>query len=112
MTVETLWNVPMSIRPLPGPEPLDGIREPVRTGQEPVAVLEDQLAQRRQPDGPWPAGAVEHGAADGALQGGDLLTHRRLGVAEAVRRPAEGPLLGDGGQRPQVSQLDVHRRRG
>ena len=56
---------------------------------------QDQLAQRREPDGSRTTWSVEDRPADGPLQRRDLLADRRLRVAEPAGRPAEGALLGD-----------------
>jgi hypothetical protein len=47
--------------------------------------------------------AVQQPHAQLALQGLDLEAERRLGDAQALGRPAEVQLLGDGDEVPQVS---------
>ena len=54
-----------------------------------------------------PPGTVEHGAADGPLEGGDLLADGGLGVAEALRRPSERAFHGDRVERQQVAQFEA-----
>ncbi len=78
-----------------GPEPLDAVGQVVGFAEQPATTVEDQLPQRRQPDGTWPAGPIEDRAADGPLQRRDLLAHRGLGVAQPVCRSTEGAFFDD-----------------
>ena len=91
-----------------GLQPLDGLAQPLGVAEQSAAALEDQLPQDRQPHRPGPARAIEDRATDGPLQCRDLLAHRRLGVGQPTGRPAERPLVGDGDEGPQVSQVEVH----
>ena len=77
-----------------GDEALDGVAGGVDAGDDVAGVAEDELAERRQLDGPRPARAVEQRAADEPLEGGDLLADGRLGVAEADGGLAERALGG------------------
>ena len=72
-----------------------------------AGVAEDDLAERRQLDRSGTAGAVEHGAADEALEGGDLLADGGLGVAEAEGGLAERALGGDGVEGDEVPELEI-----
>ena len=54
-----------------------------------------------------PAGAIEDGAADRSLEGGDLLADRRLGVAEPLGRASERAFGGDGVEGQEVAQLEA-----
>ena len=77
-------------------------------GQHGLGVLEEHLAGGGEADRPGAAGAIEHRRAGGPLQRGDLLAHRRLGVAEGLGRLAEGAGLGHGDEGLQVADLEVH----
>ena len=107
-TLDTLWNVPTSMRPIvAGEEALDGVAGGVDAGDDVAGVAEDELAERGQLDGSGAARAVEQRAADEALEGGDLLADGRLGVAEADRGPAERALGGDGVEGDEVAELEI-----
>ena len=107
-TLDTLWNVPTSMRPtVAGEEALDGLAGGVDPGDDVAGVAEHELAERRQLDRAGAAGAVEHGPADEALEGGDLLADGGLGVAEAGGRPAERALGGDGVEGDEVAELEI-----
>ena len=54
-----------------------------------------------------PPGRSNSRAPDVALERGDLLADRRLGVAERERRRAERALLRDRPQRGEVAYLDA-----
>ena len=56
---------------------------------------------------PGTARPLEHRAANRLLQRGDLLTDRRLCVAEPSARPPERALLDDGSHRRQVPQFHI-----
>ena len=58
--------------------------------------------------GSRPAGPVEHRRAGDPLEGGDLLAHRRLRVAERLGRLSEGAGFGDGDEGLEVTYFDVH----
>jgi hypothetical protein len=73
-------------------------------------VRQDQLAERRDPDRPRPAGPVEHRAADGPFERGDLLAHRPLRVAEPLGGAAERSLDGYGVERHEVTQFEGRER--
>jgi hypothetical protein len=93
--------------PIPGLEPVhrgchrDGLRQQV------APVCQYYRAERGDPHGLGPARPVEYRPADGFLQRGDLLAHRRLGVAKPGCGPAERALIGDGGHGGEMPQLDV-----
>jgi hypothetical protein len=74
-------------------------------------VGEHDPAERGDTDRLRPARTVEHRAADGLLQPGDLLTHRRLGIAEPRCRPAERTLVDDGRHGGEMAQLDLRHSR-
>ena len=74
-----------------------------------MGVLEEQGAGGGEPHRPRPAGPVEHRGAGHPLEGGDLLAHRRLRVAERLGRLPEGAGLGDGDEGLQVTHLELHR---
>lgn len=57
-----------------------------------------------------PAGAVEHGAPDRPLERGDLLAHGGLRVPEALRRPPERTLDGNGVERGEVAKFEAGER--
>ncbi len=90
-----------------GEEALDGVAGGVDAGDDVAGVAEDHLAEGRQLDRPGAAGAIEHGAADEALEGGDLLADGGLGVAEPQRRLAERALGGDGVEGDEVPELEI-----
>ena len=52
------------------------------------------------------ARAVEERLPDDPLEGGDLLAHRRLRVAEVLGGPPERPFGGDGKESDKVAELD------
>ncbi len=89
-------------------EPVDSVAQSFCLRQQIATVLEDHCAQRGDPYRPGPTRPIEHLAADGSLQRGDLLAHRRLGITEPSGRPAEGALVGHGDHRGEVAQLEVH----
>ena len=62
----------------------------VQPGDDRPGVHHQRLPDRGQPDPPGPARPLQQRRADGALEGGDLLADRRLGVAEPQRGRAEG----------------------
>jgi hypothetical protein len=68
-------------------------------------VAQDHGAKRCDPDLFRTARSVEHGPTDCQLERGDVLTDGRLRVTEPGRRTPEGLLIGDRGQRCQVSEL-------
>ena len=53
--------------------------------------------------------AMEELGPDLGLEPLDLLADRGLGDVDAVRRPAEVELVGDGQEVPQVAELDTHK---
>jgi hypothetical protein len=69
------------------PEAIDGVGQRLRLREQIAPVFQDHLAEVSDPYGSRTSGPVEDGAADGLLQRGDLLAHRRLGVAEPTGRP-------------------------
>ena len=77
-------------------------------GEHGVGVLEEERAGRGEPHRSRPAGPVEHRGAGHPLEGGDLLAHRRLGVAERLGRLPEGAGLGDGDEGLEVTYFEVH----
>ncbi|MEZ5117823.1 MAG: hypothetical protein R2737_16300 [Candidatus Nanopelagicales bacterium] len=81
-----------------------GQHQPV---QDRPRVLEQQRTGRGDLDRPRAARPVEHRLSDRPLQPGDLLADRRLGEAQPRAGAAERPLLGDGPQREQVTDLEV-----
>ena len=93
--------------PVTGLEPVDGGGEARRLRQQVAPVREHHRAEGRDAHPFRPAGPVEDRAADGLLQRGDLLADRRLGVAEAERRPSERTLVGYRGEGGEVPQFDV-----
>ena len=92
---------------LAGEEAVDGVAGRVDAGDDVAGVAEHELAERRQLDGSGAARAVEQGAADEPLEGGDLLADGRLGVAEADRGTAERALRRHGVERREVAQFEV-----
>jgi hypothetical protein len=88
-------------------EPVDGVGQRLCLREQIAPVGQDHLAEGSDPYRPGTSRPVEDGATDGLLQPGDLLAHRRLGVAEPNRRSPERSFLGDGGHGPQMAQLDV-----
>ena len=92
---------------LSGEEAVDGLAGGVDAGDDVAGVAEHELAERRQLDRPRAAGAVEQGAADEPLEGGDLLADGGLGVAEAHGGTAERALRGDGVEGDEVAQFEV-----
>jgi hypothetical protein len=69
-------------------------------------LLEERLAGGGQADGA--RAAVDELGAELVLEVLDLPTERRLRDVEALRGPTEVALLGQGHERAQVTQLDVH----
>ena len=92
---------------LAGQEALDGLAGGVDPGDDVAGVAEHELAERGQLDRSGTARPVEHGPADEALEGGDLLADGRLGVAEAGGRPAERAFGGHGVEGDEVAELEV-----
>ena len=90
-----------------GLEPLDGIGQRLGLRQQVASLLEDHGAERRDPYRPGTARPLEHRASNGPLQGGDLLTDRRLRVAQSRGRSAERALLDDGSHRRQMPQFNI-----
>ncbi len=72
-----------------------------------AGVVVEHPAHRGQLDRAGTAWPIEHGLADDALEGGDLLADRRLGEAEAARRPAEGAFVGHRLEGEEVADLDI-----
>ena len=77
-------------------------------GEHGVGVLEEQGSGGGEPHRPRSAGPVEHGRAGHPLEGGDLLAHRRLRVAERLGRLSEGAGFGDGDEGLEVTHLELH----
>ena len=100
----------MSIRPLPALKRSTASASASDLRQQIAAVGQDHLAKGSDPYRPRTSGPVKDGATEGPLQRGDLLAHRRLGVAKPGRRSPERSFLGDGSHGPQVAQLDVRPR--
>ena len=92
---------------LTGLEPLERVGRRLRPGEDVTGVGQHQLAERREPYRAGTAGAVEHRAADRALERGDLLADRRLRVPEAIGGLAEGALGGHRVERGEVAQLEA-----
>ncbi len=90
-----------------GEEAVDRIAGGVDPGDDVSGVGEHDLAERGQRHRARPTRAVEQRAADDPFEGRDLLADRRLGVAEAGRRPAERALRGDGVEGDEVAELEV-----
>ena len=86
--------------------PLDEVHGVDRRGrcvQHPVRMVDQDLARRREDD---PAVvAHEEGGAEFLLQGDDLLAQRRLGDADALRRPGEVQLLRDGQEVAELAHV-------
>ena len=61
----------------------------LQSRHDPLRVTEEQGARLRQGHGPRTSGALDQTLADDALEGCDLLTDRRLRVAEPLRGTAE-----------------------
>ena len=76
----------------------------VDVGQEPPGPVEQRLARDRQLDAV--GGAAQEIAAQQLLEPADLPAEGGLGEVQAVGRAPEVELLGDGDERPQVTQLD------
>ena len=89
------------------PESIDGVGQRLRLRQQIASMGQDHLAKGGDPYRPGTSGPVEDRATEGPLQRGDLLAHRRLGVAEPGRRSPERSFLGNSGHGRQVAQLDV-----
>ena len=106
ITLDTLWNVPISTRPSP-PEPVERGCHRGRLGEQVAPVGQDQAAERGDPHRLRPARPVEHCPADGLLQRRDLLADRRLAVAHPCSGPAERTLIGDGRHGSEMPQLRV-----
>ena len=77
----------------------------VEAVEDHFGVAQQGPTDRGEDDWFRPAGALEHRAAHESLEAGDLLADGRLGVAEDVGGPPEGPLLGYGAQCFEVSYL-------
>jgi hypothetical protein len=72
---------------------------------DPRGVTEEELPGFGERDAARPARALHELLADDALEGLDLLAHRRLGVAELLGSTPERALVGDrleGGEMPQL----------
>ena len=91
-------------------ESVDIVGDRVDPAQDVACVLEHQLAERCELDGPRATRAVEERSADESLEGRDLLAHRRLRVAETLGRATERALGGDGVEGDQVSRLELSER--
>ena len=79
----------------------------VDRGQDLAAALEQHLAGGRELDAA--RGPVQQRLAELGLEAADLLRERRLRDVQALGGAAEVPLLGDGDEVAQVSEL--HGRR-
>ena len=105
--MDTLWNVPMSMRPSPGLEPLDRLGGGLGPVEQVAGVGQHQLAERGDAHRLRPARAIEHGSTDRPLERGDLLADGGLGVAEPLGRAPERAFGGDGVEGEQVAQLEA-----
>ena len=74
---------------------------------DPARVTEQELACRRDGHRARAAGPGEQLLADDLLERRDLLADGGLGVAEALRRAAEGALLRDRLERREVAELNA-----
>ena len=99
-------------RPDPQLAPVAGLERPqvggggVDPGQHGSGVDEQRVARRGELDRPGAAGPVEQRRSHDALERGDLLADRGLGVPQPLGGPAERARLGHRHQGHEVAQLD------
>ena len=92
---------------LAGLEPFDRLGRRLGLLEQFACVGEHQLAERRDAHRLGAARAIEDGASDRSLEGGDLLAHRRLRVTKPLRRPSERTLRSDGVEGQEVADLEA-----
>jgi hypothetical protein len=102
--LERAHDEPAAVTGLEQGELVASLAEPSEDG---LGVLEQHPTRRGHLDGPRAPRTIEHGLADDALEGRDLLAHCGLGEAEPLGGSAERALVGHRAECHQMADLQV-----
>ena len=90
-----------------GAEPIEVVGERRHPCEEVASTAEELGTEGRELDGAWATRTIEHLLADRALERGDLLTDRRLRVAETFGCTSERALGRHRVERHEMAQFEV-----